>query len=370
MSLNGLQGNALRARRGFTLIELLVVIAIIAILIALLLPAVQQAREAARRTQCKNNLHQIGLAQHNYHDAYEVMPLSMGWDYTPDERTGNFSDKVAMLPFLDRAAEYNGRNPDGLPYESAGWFGTSNIIPFGGTIPVFNCPSTPHVHALADHNRATHTYAVNMGVMRYNGRTGGHRPDLGGSHNGIGYYAGNLNDPSNWWRSDPPVRIGDIVDGASNTASYTEIVPSPGRAGTGNSTDPMVRKYQSYAWAPDVNDHSAMRDACLTSARTGNLGENNDDWRQSLKGSSWSWSFNGTGNCYSHNMLPNEPSCTHFHGGHDWGGDNMTAAASHHVGGVHVLMGDGRVTFISDNIDMRVWWGIGTRNGSETLTGF
>src|SRR6188768_3739919 len=101
--------NRCRSRRAFTLIELLVVIAIIAILIALLLPAVQQAREAARRTQCKNNLKQLGLALHNYHDIYQRFPRSFGnqsVDGSGNERWGH-SQWVGLLPFFDQAPLYN-----------------------------------------------------------------------------------------------------------------------------------------------------------------------------------------------------------------------------------------------------------------------
>ena len=99
-------------RRGFTLIELLVVIAIIAVLIALLLPAVQQAREAARRTQCRNNLHQLGLALHNYHDTHRCFP--------PERVYGNYemsSISTLLLPFLDEAAIYNSYNFARTPVE-------------------------------------------------------------------------------------------------------------------------------------------------------------------------------------------------------------------------------------------------------------
>src|SRR5437899_8560020 len=97
-------------RRGFTLIELLVVIAIIAVLVALLLPAVQQAREAARRSQCRNNLKQIGLALHNYHEAYNCLPQAANWkDYrsgvTPAQR--NFTWIASILPYLDQSAVFD-----------------------------------------------------------------------------------------------------------------------------------------------------------------------------------------------------------------------------------------------------------------------
>src|SRR5438128_1844485 len=92
-------------RRGFTLIELLVVIAIIAILIALLLPAVQQAREAARRTQCRNNLKQIGLALHNYHDTMNTFPMGMsGWPGTLEGAEWGWG--VFIIPYLDQSALY------------------------------------------------------------------------------------------------------------------------------------------------------------------------------------------------------------------------------------------------------------------------
>src|SRR5271169_3200096 len=97
--------------RAFTLIELLVVIAILAVLIALLLPAVQQARESARRTQCKNNLRQIGLALHNYHDAFLIFPCAQTTDYlNPPTVPGRGSVLVDLLPYIDQGTLYNGLN--------------------------------------------------------------------------------------------------------------------------------------------------------------------------------------------------------------------------------------------------------------------
>lgn len=123
------------SRRGFTLIELLVVIAIIAVLIALLLPAVQQAREAARRSQCNNNFKQLGLALHNYHDTYNVLPFgcrSTGW---------GMSFWISILPYIDQAPLYNQINLVGAPgFPAAGYNYVllENIVP-----PVGACPSSP-----------------------------------------------------------------------------------------------------------------------------------------------------------------------------------------------------------------------------------
>ncbi len=105
--------NRVFRRSAFTLIELLVVIAIIAVLVALLLPAVQQAREAARRSQCKNNLKQIGLAMHAYHEQSNCFPISIGWNPVgnscPNGSNNAWTDKVFMLPFLDRGGTVQAR---------------------------------------------------------------------------------------------------------------------------------------------------------------------------------------------------------------------------------------------------------------------
>ena len=134
-----------RCRRGFTLIELLVVIAIIAVLFALLLPAVQQAREAARRIQCKNNLKQLGLALHNYHDSFTVFPPASTYPFNTLQAAGGWSVQARILPYLDQA-------------------NLSNLINFSQTyasqpkvtevrVPIFACPSEVNHQMVAPRSR-------------------------------------------------------------------------------------------------------------------------------------------------------------------------------------------------------------------------
>src|SRR5829696_3420124 len=116
---------AIRMRQGFTLVELLVVIAIIGVLVALLLPAVQSAREAARRMQCSNHQKQIGLALHNYHDVFGRFPYLRGGRNNPSNRGGDYHGLVAMLPYYEQGARYDKVMADSPqnPYENTylGW---------------------------------------------------------------------------------------------------------------------------------------------------------------------------------------------------------------------------------------------------------
>ncbi len=333
-------------RRAFTLIELLVVIAIIAILIALLLPAVQQAREAARRSQCKNNLKQIVLAMHNYQSTYGMFPISVGWHPDGSQR-GNFSDKVFLLPYLDRSPEYKLTNFSQRPWDSRGWFGNDNIAGQSLRIPIFNCPSNATMTA---GGRANFTYAINNGTPGLNGR------GRQGDHNGVAAYMG---DPG--VAADTTVSFRNITDGASNTAAYAEFVIAPTGTYPAGS---WQANHQVHDWT-SFGSPQQMRQGCIN--QTNNMAQA-DPGRNEMRGASWAWSFVGNGSVYSHVMGPNEKPCHAYDG--DWGGNTAMSASSYHTGGAQFALADGSVRFASDNISINVWWALGSRDGNDIVGGF
>ncbi|WP_010584246.1 DUF1559 domain-containing protein [Schlesneria paludicola] len=179
-----------RRKTGFTLIELLVVIAIIAVLIALLLPAVQQAREAARRTQCRNNLHQIGLAFHNYHSTFNAWPRGMTAGYVDSSHTlQNWQGWTpGLLPSLDQANVYNSYNQN-VPF-----FDPINAAAVATVIPAFKCPSSPGAA------KVTQTYDSNIMTQIYTNPTAGNgNPNaLTGPYTAPITYVGGACDYTTW----------------------------------------------------------------------------------------------------------------------------------------------------------------------------
>ncbi|WP_437222301.1 DUF1559 domain-containing protein [Planctomicrobium sp. SH661] len=219
-------------RSGFTLIELLVVIAIIAVLVSLLLPAVQQAREAARRSQCKNNLKQIGLALHNYHDVHNIFPPTMNTVVAGNAGYSGPNTTVFLLPFVDQAALYNGGDYN-VPMSY-----NPNYTNFGNrTISFQICPSNPEGARRSDNWQNDSFLSHGASYVPCGGPTsaGGYPnassdcaaagglatfcPDTNWRDAALGIFANGLNK---WGYS---ARLRDVTDGASNTMAYGEVRP-------------------------------------------------------------------------------------------------------------------------------------------------
>lgn len=354
--------------RGFTLVELLVVIAIIGVLVALLLPAVQAAREAARRMQCNNNLKQIMLAMHNYHDTYKTFPMDEAWrsgnsaSQNGDQRSFSWSHRWRLLPFLEQKAAFDAANKGFMAAAGDGWGNNAeNLQSTGARLNVFNCPSNSND---IGGGVANFSYAINFGTShnaphRQNQIPGPIVNQWGVSKNGFAWYH-RWAEPNPGWRQDPALSMAHILDGTTNTAAYSEFVIQNGA--TTNTTNPKKAELreQVYTWTGGgATSTEVARQLCLgVTALSGRV----------MRGAAWGTSFMGNGNTYSHNMMPNEKSCHNVDGGpDDWAGGTGMAASSNHPGGVGVGMGDGSVRFVSETVSQDVWWAVGTRSGRESV---
>ncbi len=312
----------IRPRVGFTLIELLVVIAIIAVLIALLLPAVQQAREAARRSQCKNNMKQLGLAMHNYHDTMNTLPPGhLGRCTTP---MLNATALTMLLPYIDQAPLYNMYNSRGSAstYTGAGGTPTDDPTTNGNAavvktkIAVFLCPSDPGAEFIPDPTGAYGISATNTG-------TGGAKTN----YDVISTSALDRCDNPTWPATDltrkcmfgdnSNCNFRDVTDGTSNTMMMGETLRTVLNGGNNawgyrgwvmvglNLVDFPINQWSFYIY-PSV---------------PGRLG---------------SWSFSG----------------------------------SQHVGGAHFLFGDGAVRFVSENVNSTMRARYATMGDGQVVDGF
>jgi prepilin-type N-terminal cleavage/methylation domain-containing protein/prepilin-type processing-associated H-X9-DG protein len=338
--------------QGFTLIELLVVIAIIAILVALLLPAVQQAREAARRVQCRNHLKQIGLAIHNYHDAHSTMPPGRMRSLV-DGAGRCFSAYAHLLPMLDAGPLYNRIDFNSDPDDPA-----KNGLALGQTIPYFLCP-TDSYRILQSNvvggvivDSAVHNYPLSTGTTY----PVSPRNPAGVPVTGVFY-------------ENSRTRFADITDGASNTVCVSETIKAEGGPSTWDGASKtngfvLTQGNDNTSTGPELTDYATQ---CHSAGLL----------LQQTRGSRWLYGAPGH-SMYNHMRPPNDadidcrgglPHSIRTNAAWDRLSHNV-AARSRHTGGVHALFCDGRVQFAGENIDLSTWAALGSRNRGEVVSEF
>ncbi len=342
-------------RRAFTLIELLVVIAIISVLIALLLPAVQKVREAASKTQCQNNLKQIGLALHNYHSVYNCFPPARK-PFSPPPPLVH-SALAYLLPFVEqdtvgKLIDYS--NPPlwfSNGPQSAGTYTASITI-----VPLFLCPSdyiggrVPGNVSLAVQPDGTTSATDHYAGTNYVACVGS-----GSAAVNWGKYAN-----SDGMFGQTPYRATAIYDGLSNTVAFSEsLLGMGGDAEPPSATPPAMQSASRQVLTLPGSTLTTDTTCANGLANTGAYWSN-------ARGAKWINGHYGDAN-YNHHLLPNDTRWDCSNASHNPG---QAAARSMHSGGVNVLLGDGSVRFVTNGISPTTWQALATRASGDVVGDF
>jgi prepilin-type N-terminal cleavage/methylation domain-containing protein/prepilin-type processing-associated H-X9-DG protein len=336
---------------GFTLIELLVSIAIIGLLVALLLPAIQAAREAARRMQCTNNLKQLALAAHEYQLQQGSFPPGMGrrtFDYRPASMgCCRATAQVRLLPYLEQRVLYDSINfsIDNCRTD----YPSENAAAFRQRVPELLCPSSDDGLVIDDRGNNLH-YVASLGT-EWN--------TVSKESDGVFYDASK-------------VRPKDVTDGLSHTAMFSErALTSDAEPEDGEERQPYVAGWTDFRKFEPENAFKDNRQGFINTCL------NHTDFPKNEYApyvtNTWA---SAAYSLYNHILPPNHITCvnyqyTQIYGDTSLGGSypfGLLSPTSRHQGGVNVALCDGSVTFVPDEIDLKVWQAAGSRNGEEIVT--
>jgi prepilin-type N-terminal cleavage/methylation domain-containing protein/prepilin-type processing-associated H-X9-DG protein len=366
-----------RLRLGFTLIELLVVIAIIAVLIALLLPAVQSAREAARRVQCTNNLKQIGLALHNYHTALDSFPMGMApapqsTPSPPDVSVWNcWSAQALLLGYLEQQALYNAANFSWGPYPSV----SLNATVGNAVVAAFLCPSDPNSGSGKNADTSAgggciNNYAASFGTDTTGGNYAWDTTAVNYNNQRpmgcVGMFA---------WAQSYGVR--DCTDGTSQTVAFAEWLVGDGRGPSGSRYRGNIEMNDgsSNTWSQNALTNQPAIMTALQQCATKFASEPPSSSAAISDYKGWRWADGALGFA-TFNTIQTPSDTTYPTGGCENGVTNegwpngawSIGAASAHPGGANILFADGSVHFVKSSINRITWWQLGTRNGGEVVS--